>query len=253
MEIMTVATYVLITATTLFLFTVLFAPRTIKLRIQKYFLRNNFPASKALHPSAPLSPVQSPCTLQWGEIHFCDKEYGFPVMQVKIYNAGNEISMVERIKFTIDVAGRLRNRVEGHCSLFIAPWSYTVQFDPLFEGNSIVVDLSTVVQPHTSIQLLFTIGQETSDVETPTLYRFHLQIEDSHNRRIISKPLTIAIPSPVRAKSYSMLEERANVIAQNAAIVNAFSSSMGYCNPLARRILGHQSVWLQASDHYLGL
>ncbi len=212
-----------------------------RIRAQNYFFsRSGFSNIRTARSSTALSHKlfsSEILELQWGDIIFYDKECGFPVMQVNVCNTGRETVMIERGKFNIWVVGRLRNRVEGHSSLSIMPWSYTVQFDPLFEGSGTVVDLAAAIQPHTGIQLLFTIGQETSDVETPTLYRFDLQLEDSNNRKLICKPLTIAIPSPVRAKSYAMLEERAHVIAQNDAVIRTFSSFTEFCNPLAQRIL----------------
>ena len=61
-------------------------------------------------------------------------------------------------------------------------WSYTVQVDTLFEGSCAAVDLAPVVQPHTGIQLSFSIDYETSDVETPALYHFHKKLDDSNRR-----------------------------------------------------------------------
>ncbi len=260
METISIALYVLISATGAFLLTLLFVPQAVSLQIQNYFFgraqkaTETCPRSDPLYSTtiyqcaAPVSPSMSYTEfprLRWSEIHFHDKECGFPALCIKLMNISSERIVIERAKFTIGAAGRLHNRVEGHYALFTLPWSYNVQFDPMV--GSTVVYLSTVVQPHSCTQLSFTIGQETSDVDTPTLYHFRIQLEDSHGRKIVSKPLTMAIPSPVSAKSCRKLAERANVIAQNAAIVHMFSSFTGYCNPLARRILGHRSEWLPTS------
>jgi len=261
MELLAIAVYSFIIFATMFLLSVLLTPDTVSSKIQNYFFgrveqclnffsRKESKASLKAYPHASSSLLtdEELLGLQWQHIAFYDKECGFPALYVKIYNSGNKSLSIAQAKFNILAVGRLHNHVEGHNSLSITPWSYNVQFDSLFEGKNVMVDLAISVPAHAESVLSFTIGQETSDVETPTLYHFHLILEDFQEKRLISKPLTVALPSPVKAKSYSMLEERKGVIAYNMKIVDTFSSFHGLCNPLANRILGNQYRQLLKSE-----
>jgi hypothetical protein len=153
---------------------------------------------------------------------------GFPVLDIKLRNAGTETVVLKKAEFKILKVGRFKNPRESAYKLLPVSWNYTVLFSSRIEEQTVTADISHALKPNDAERFAFTIGQSAAPVETPVWYYFQLHLFfNEDDRSICSDPILISVPSQTLAPGQTQFKFYEDYLKENRKIVQQFAKLPG--------------------------
>jgi len=152
----------------------------------------------------------------------------FPLLDIKLRNVGSEVVFLKRVQFNIIKTGRfVYPYIVSYC-LEKVSWNYDVQFNAKHENISIAYEISQSISPNAVDRFTFTISQSGGDPVLPTLFYFTVTlIYNEDDRKIISQPIILLIPSSITWAGMNIRGFNKNIAKQNLVILREFSELQG--------------------------